>query len=156
MHPSLKRAIGRFFTPLVGLVVAGITAGAGSDNSNNDSSWVSRHKSSKRFLSGKLSVHYKATLQDGETLSLVSTVRHATDSSGTGAADYATKDHGVVATGGSGGTTEEGVVELDVDDLAGSEEFLQARVHADLSASATDTADIGAVLEIGGADELPA
>ena len=164
---------------------AQITAAAGNDNVEVNGNVIDILKAGRgRYCSAKLIIYWKAVLQDTKTLSIAANLRHDTDSGmSTDVADlYATRGcysrddssgatsdadstavtlssgcfpKTAVATGQSGGTTERGVVELDFD-LSKANEYIQAQVTADLSASGTDTVDIGAILVFGGAIENPA
>lgn len=123
-------------------------------------------QSIKGFASGALVVSYVAVLAQDETLSIACNVQDADDASGTGAADYGDLfENAVVATGGTGGSTERGVVVLDVDFLGGTQgdadgscarEFMGGQFTPDLSAAGTDTAEVAAILILGGADVNPA
>jgi hypothetical protein len=157
----IVRNIGAYLNGIpAGLVSA--TAGAGGDGTEVDGGFGSV----KGFASAALVIAYEAVLAENETLSIAANVQDATDASGTGAADYgATLANAVVATGGSGGSTERGVVVLDIDLLGGtqgdadgtcSREFMQGQFTPDLSATGTDTADVAAILILGGADVNPA
>lgn len=128
------------------------TAGGSGDDAEVDGEWIDR----QGYLSGKLIIAFEATLADGETLSIGSNFQDASDSSGTGAADFGDAEASAVrATGGSGGSTEKGQVEIDID-LSGAKQFVRAQFTPDLSAAGTDTAKLAAVLVLGGADEVPA
>lgn len=99
--------------------------------------WVSRLGDKGIALSAKLIVNYTATLAAGETLSLAGNFQDALDGSGTGAADYGSVVAAtVIATGDSGGSTEVGTAEIDVD-LSGAREFIRSQVTVSSSASGT-------------------
>lgn len=99
--------------------------------------WVSRLGDKGIALSAKLIINYTATLAAGETLSLAGNFQDALDGSGTGADDYgALVPATIIATGDSGGSTEVGTVEIDVD-LSGAREFIRSQVTVSSSASGT-------------------
>lgn len=99
--------------------------------------WVSRLGDNGIALSAKLIVNYTATLAAGETLSLAGNFQDALDGSGTGVADYGSVVAAtVIATGDSGGSTEVGTAEIDVD-LSGAREFVRSQVTVSSSASGT-------------------
>lgn len=128
-----------------------ITAGGGSDNSEVDGAYVD----ARDFGSVKVVIHYTATLAAGETLSIAANLQEDADGTGsgtdvTGSAYPST----VVATGGTGGSTETGVVEMDFD-VSKLQRYLRVQFTPDLSASNTDTAIVSAVYILGGAEENP-
>jgi hypothetical protein len=108
------------------------------------------------YQSAVLSVPAAATLAEGKKLTLAVKLQHNSVSTAedAGWADFASADN-LVLTGGTGGTTESGLVELDVN-LAGAKQYVRAVITGDLDATATDTQRFGAVLTMGGASELPA
>jgi hypothetical protein len=116
------------------------TAGGSGDATEVSAAWVSRDSATGIANSMKVIVSYTATLAAGATLTFAGNMQDATDGSGTGAADYGDAVTAtVVATGGTGGSTETGTFELDVD-LAGAREFVRAQITPNLSAANTDTA----------------
>ena len=146
--------IGSYLTTAFGGAVS-VTAGGGGDGSEVSGGWIDR----QTLGSAKVVLTYTATLAEDETLTLASNVQDATDSSGTGAADYGDSDESysaaVVATGGTGGSTETGTVEYDVD-LFGANQYMQAQFTPTLSASGTDTCVVAATIVMSGDDTYPA
>lgn len=127
------------------------TAGGSGDATEVNGAWIDR----QNFGSVKVVVVYTATLAQDETLSVAGNLQDATDSSGTGAADFGTAySSAVQATGGSGGSTETGVVEFDFD-LQTAKQYVRMQFTPDLSASGTDTAEIAAIYVLGGSNENP-
>ena len=122
------------------------TAGGAGDATEVNGAWVSRKTTTGSIAqSAKVIVNFTTTLAAAATLKFGANFQDATDSSGTGAADYGDVVAATTAaTGGSGGTTETGTFELDVD-LGGAREFIRAQITPDLSAGATDTAAWSAV-----------
>ncbi|MFC0156522.1 hypothetical protein CDZ97_10200 [Mameliella alba] len=100
-----------------------------------------------------LAVPYTATLAEGETLTIDYTVQEGDESD---LADAATLKTGsvVVATGGSGGSTETGCLEVDLKTIAGGR-YNRVDLTPGLSAANTDTAALSAVLVYAGMDRLP-
>lgn len=133
-----------------------ITAGAGNDNVEINGNYIDRIGSNQGLpLSGVLLISFKAVLAEDKTLSIAANLQDAVDVGGTGVADFGNAiANAVVATGGSGGTTERGVVELDVD-LSAARGFIRDQITADLSAANTDTVAISAVLVLGGDNKAP-
>lgn len=117
------------------------TAGGSGDNTEVNGSWVSRASANGIANSMKIIVSYSAVLAAGATLKFAGNLQDAIDVNGTGAADYPSNGQAVpsttAATGGTGGTTEAGTFEIDID-LAGAREFVRAQITPDLSAGATD------------------
>lgn len=127
-----------------------VTAGGAGDGVEVDCAYVDR----RGFASMKAVIVYTATLSAGETLSIAANLQDDADGVGVGA-DYGTAlANTVVATGGAGGSTETGVVELDVD-LRGAKQFTRLQFTPDLSAANTDTAEIAAVYVLGGSADDP-
>lgn len=116
------------------------TAGGTGDATEVNGAWQSRMSKGGIALSAKLVISYTATLAAGATLTFAGNFQDALDAAGVGAADFgAAVPATVVATGASGGSTETGTFEIDVD-LSGAREFIRSQITPNLSASATDTA----------------
>lgn len=132
------------------------TAAGSGDATEVDGAWVDRVLADIGMaLSAKLVIAFTAALGGGETLSFSGNFRDATALAGTGAADFATAfAAAVVATGDSGGSTETGTYEVDID-LAGARQFVQAQITPDLSAGATDTCEWTATLVLFGDHRQP-
>jgi len=122
--------------------VAAVAAGSG-DNAYVDGQEFDLQSFEQRPVSAAIIVLYEAALAQTETLSLKTKVE---DDIETGMAtdlavyayDGAEVDHGVVATGETGGSTEIGALVRSVH-LGGVRRFFRFSVHQDLSASGTDT-----------------
>lgn len=152
---GLMRDIGAWVKGYLALTPAVITAGAGNDGVEVDGGWVD--VSDLPGHGAVLLIAYSAVLGDGETLSIAANLQDATSIAGVGAADFGDAlANAVIATGGTGGTTVKGVVEVPIKEFNGNRGFVQAQVTADLSAATTDTVAIAAVLLVGGAHNLPA
>jgi hypothetical protein len=107
---------------------------------------------------------WSATLGEDKTLSIASTIQDCATSGGT-YADYLAAGfaNAVVATGGTGGDTTNGVTEIDVkfregsDDAAHMNRYMKVQVTPDLNdTTTTDTVDLAVCVVLGGADVLPA
>lgn len=133
-----------------------IVAAAGNDGVEVDGNYVDRVGANQGlYLSGKLIISFKAVLAATETLSIAANLQDAVDAAGVGVADYGNAFAlAIVATGGGGGTTERGVVEIDVD-LSAARGFIRDQITADLSAGATDTVAISAVFVANGDNKAP-
>ncbi len=151
MNIAGQRNIGAFIEAVNAVIANVVTAGGGGDGAEQDGYWNDR----TRKLSGVLVISYSATLAEDATLSIAANLQDASDSAGAGAADFGDAiANAVVATGGSGGSTEVGTVELDVD-LSGADAFVRGQVTPTMSAVATDTVALSAVLVLSGSDEYP-
>lgn len=155
MNPQKKLYTARDLRSEAGGRLA-ITAGGAGDNTATALAWVDRLPAARGPYHGaKLVISGRATLAQGATLTLTTLVRDATSNAGAGAADVGTAvAHGVVATGGTGGSTEVFTAEVDVD-LMSLREFVGVTVTGDLSAGATDTAELQAVWMFSGSDRGP-
>ena len=124
------------------------TAGGSGDAAAANGGWIDR----RGFNWLKAGVAYRAVLGVGQTLSLAAKIQDADDSSGAGAADFGTAmANAVVATGGSGGTTETGVAEIDLD-LTMARPWIRLVATPDLNRANTDTAVITGQIALGGKD----
>jgi hypothetical protein len=128
------------------------TAGGAGDATELDGPWIDR----QGYLSCKLVIHYKATLAEDKVLNLAANLQDATASDGTGAADFGTAVAAAdVATGGSGGSTEEGVIVADFN-LDPANQYIRAQFTPNMDAADTDVAIVAAAIILGGARQLPA
>lgn len=148
---TMEKDIGAHIASRAGAVAA-VTAGGGGDGAEVDGEWIDR----QGFKSCVVVITYEATLGDGETLTLAGNLQDATDSAGTGAADFGDAlASAVVATGGTGGSTERGTEEIEVN-LTEAERFIRAQFTPTLSAGTTDTANVAATIILGGPNRKPA
>lgn len=150
MHASMQNA-GALIAARYASAGVDVTAGGSGDNTEVNGAWIDR----RGFSSLKVVICYTATLAQSATLSFAANLQDASDSSGTGVADYgdalATT---AVSTGGTGGSTNTGVVELDFD-LTGCDRYVRIQYTPNLSASGTDVAEMGAVYVLAGATDNP-
>lgn len=130
-------------------------AGGAGDNTEVDGVYVNRKDDKSGIaMSAKLVIAYRATLAAGATLSLTVNIQDDADGAGAGVDYGPAYPKTVVATGGAGGTTESGTIELDFD-LAAAEQYVRSQITPDLSAGATDTATVTAVWVFFGAQKGP-
>lgn len=128
-----------------------VTAAGSGDATEVDGAWIDR----RGYNSIKVVIPYTATLAESETISVAANLQDASASDGTGAADFGTALSSTVqATGDTGGSTETGVVEMDFD-VSGADRYVRIQFTPDLSASATDTAELAAVYVLAGSNENP-
>lgn len=130
-----------------------VLAGGAGDNTEENGSWVDAID----YESAVLYLAVEAVLGDGATASVAMNAQTASDDQGTGVADYGDAHaNAVLLTGGAGGTTEQGVVELPLSlvqsDFLG---FIRGQFTVDLSAATTDTARASLVIVRGGPREAP-
>lgn len=98
-----------------------------------------------------VAIPFTATLASAQTLSVAWTLQHGEDSGLSDVATLASAGSAVVATGVG---TVTGVVEAGVS-LRGARRYVRLNFTPDLSAGATDTAALSAVLVFAGANRLP-
>jgi len=128
------------------------TAGGGGDATEVNGAWTDRLGTKGMYMTAKLVITYTATLAATKTLAFAVNIQDASDSSGTGAADFGDAlASTVVDTGESGGSTEVGTIELDFD-LSSAKEFIRSQITPDLSATGTDTCSWQATWIFGGTD----
>ncbi len=128
-----------------------VTAGGSGDATEVDGAYID----ATDFESCKVIIAYTATLAENDTISIAANLQDATDIAGTGVADFGTALASTIqATGGSGGSTETGVVELDLD-LSASRGFIRLQFTPDMSAASIDVAELASVIVLGGHDTYP-
>ena len=150
MHASMQDA-GALIATRFGVAGVSVTAGGSGDDTEVNGAWIDR----LGFSSLKVTIGYTATLGATETLSVAANLQDASDGSGTGAADFGDALASTVqATGATGGSTETGVVELDVD-LSAADRFVRAQFTPDLSRANTDTAILYVNYALAGSTENP-
>jgi hypothetical protein len=152
---SFQHDVGAYLVGKAGITPAAQTAGATAEIDGLEFDRLGKH-------SMKVCIEWSATLAEGKTLSLAGTVQD-TATSGSGHADFIATALAttVVATGGTGGTTETGCTSFDVDFDAGDSDdtckrYVRVQITPTCSATQTDTLMIGCVCVLGGADVLPA
>lgn len=128
------------------------TAGGSGDNTAVAGAIIDRAQIGSP-LTGVLAIPYTATLAEGETLTLTYTVQEGA-ASDLSDAETLKAAAVVVATGDTGGSTETGVLEVDLQ-LSAAGRYVRCNVTPDLSASGTDTAAISGLLITAGADRMP-
>jgi hypothetical protein len=123
------------------------TAGGSGDNAYIVGDGIDLQSFASRPTSAVLVGVFETTLAENKTLTLKSKVEDDTVTGMGSAAVYSYRtqgtelSHGVVATGGSGGSTEKGVIVRSVD-LRGIRRFFRGSIHQDLSAANTDTCEL--------------
>lgn len=141
-------------------IAAAAAAASTGDNTEVDCDWVRRvdvtdGAEAGMFMSAKLVITYTAALGADDTLSFGVQFQDATSAAGAGDEDYGDAvAKTVVATGDSGGSTETGTVEIDID-LSGAREYVRSQITPDLSAGSADTAEWSAVLVLFGPSRQP-
>lgn len=141
--------LGTYIKNELGLAPISITAGDGDDGVAQEGPAVNRLD----FYSAVVGVPVTSTLAEGETATIEAEVQDSADGS-TGWKDHGDAAEELVLTGDTGGSTETGIVELDVD-LKAAKKYVRAVVTVTLSASETDTAGFAAIVALGGSVEKP-
>lgn len=139
------------FEPVFGKVETDVTAGGSGDATEVDGAYidVTDCESVVAVISGT------TTLQEDETLAISANFQDATAIGGTGVADFGTALAAtVVATGGTGGTTETFAVKLSCD-VSQSRGYVRLQFTPNASASGTDTAKVQMVYVRGGKNRRP-
>lgn len=132
----------------LGLVPTSATAGGANDGSEVLGVEIDRQD----YFSGVVAIPVTATLSEAETVTIDLVVYDAAESGGT-YGSYKVADT-VTLTGGTGGSTETALVELDLN-LQGAKQFVQIGVTSTFSLASTDTADFAGVVNLTGAIENP-
>ena len=149
MHASMNDAVARLAARYATEGVD-IVAGGSGDNTEVDCAYVDR----RGFASLKAVIAYTATLQVGETLKIAANLQDDADGVGVGTDFGDALASTTVATGPGGGGTRTGVIELDFD-LSGADRYARLQFTPNLSASATDVAELSAVYILAGATDDP-
>jgi hypothetical protein len=106
------------------------------------------------YASCSLVIDFKAVLAEDATLTYAVEYQESSDNSNWDTA-VALQAATTAATGGSGGSTEQGLVQFDLN-LRAKKRYIRFNFTPNLSAANTDTAISAAVAILGGADKLPA
>lgn len=104
--------------------------------------------------SAVVAIPFSATLGATETASLAYTLASSQAANMSSPTTVATAGAAVVATGAGGGSTESGLIEVNVS-LRGAGRYVRLNITPTLSGANTDTARVGGVLVFGGANRLP-
>lgn len=153
---SLMHNVSAFLKALRASDNVSVTAGGAGDNTAVTGQIIDRHANGNP-LSLAVAILFQAVLAAAATLTLKTViVEHGDNSALSDAATFVTLETGtgsVVATGGGGGTTERGQKQYAVD-LGGAKRYIRLKYTPDLSAGATDTAQVAAVAICGGQESL--
>lgn len=125
-----------------------IAAGAG-DNTKVTGLTIDR----LGFRSGSILISYETALAEDATLTLAIEIQESDDDSSWDTA-VVIQAATVVATGGTGGTTENGVLQIG-DQWEARKRYIRYNVTPNLSAGATDTATWSGIVILGDAFEIP-
>ena len=122
---------------------------AGGTNDNTEKTGTALERTS--FKGGKLAIVITATLAQSATAIVKSVKLTHSDTSGGTYTDFWTEKTNVITlTGGTGGSTENGVYQIILPDLESAKAYIKVAVTTDLSAANTDTAVVAPVLVLGG------
>jgi hypothetical protein len=149
---ALGRDIKAETYPVYALASTAVTAGGGGDNVEIVGATLNLANLPKAE-SVVFEVPCKAVLAATKTLVVVGKIQDSAN--GSDWADLVASATLLTLTGGGGGSTEYGVARVGVD-LNKARQYVRASATPNLSATATDTADVGAGLaEFGGLQEMP-
>lgn len=149
---ALGRDIKAETKPVYALASTALTAAAGGDNTEIVGATLNLAALPKAE-SVVFEVPCKAILTATKTLIVTGKIQDSAN--GSDWADLVASATLLTLTGGSGGSTEYGVARVGVD-LNKARQYVRACATPDLSATATDTAVVGAgVAEFGGLQEMP-
>jgi hypothetical protein len=139
--------------PIAAGAAATATAGGAGDNTARTGLQIDRNAYGVA-LGAMIVVGYTATLAAAATLT-VKSCRIEDSADGTNWASYLSfADPGVVSTGGTGGTTNNGAVVLQAD-LGAARRYVRFDYTPDLSAAGTDTLRDQAIAILHGLGRLP-
>ena len=152
---TVQKDVGAYIAPeFSALGVTGLAGGSG-DNTEDD---VAFHAPGDEANSFAIVIAFTTTLDEDETLTISANAQDATDISGTAVADFQSGSAlaaTVVATGGSGGSTETGTVKVRHQDIRSHRGFIRSQVTGDLSRGATDTFEYSVIHVYGGTRTIP-
>jgi len=160
MNNGMLSDIGMFLESRCACQHTAATAAGSGDNAYIVGQEIDLQSFTNRPTSAALVAVFEATLAEGKTLSLKTKIEDDTVTGMGSAAAYsydgAERDHGVVATGPTGGGTVYGTLTRSVD-LRGIRRFFRGSIHQDLSATGTDTNQLmGVWLFFSGSAPAPA
>jgi hypothetical protein len=147
MNPTMSDS-GAYIAGRYGATGTLTAAGAG-DNTEVNGDWIDR----TGFQSLTVFLGYTSSLTAAKTLSLAANLQDATDTSGTGAADFGDAYASAVQATGAG--TKTGVRKLTFN-LHMASSHVRIQFTPDLSHTGTDTATVWVIYVLGGAETLPA
>lgn len=157
MGAAFPRDIGALLSCGLAHVEPTITSGAGADGVEQNGEIIDRQDA----LSAVFTVVCEAVLQAGETAIIQLTLQEDDDSAGGTMADVAAalQPGGAAATavltltGETGGSTERGAYQFDVD-LSSLKRYVRVQMECTLSSTATDTATVAVTYALGGRPNL--
>lgn len=134
--------------------VVSVTAGGSGDATEAVGNSINLESLAKRPASVLFAIPVRATLAEGETIGVVGKIEKSAD--GSTWVDLLASASLLTLTGGSGGSTEEGVALMGADLVESGCKFIRAKFTPDMSRANTDTASVGAAVAIfGGIDRAP-
>lgn len=147
MHAALQD-MGAQIGARFGTVEKTATAGGTGDATEVAAAYVNM----RGLRTVKALVYYQAVLGEDETLTFEANWEEDADGTGTGV-DYGTALAATqVAVGAAGGSTESGVMEIDLDNPPGAKQYVRVLVKPNLSAANTDTLKFGVTYVVAGGD----
>jgi hypothetical protein len=154
MSIASRKNIGAFIKSVIGGVVTNVTAAGSGDNTLVNGTSVDLSANGQP-LSCSVVFPVKSVLASAKTVSLSAALQTTADSTNGPWTNVSTLASTVVATGGSGGSTQSGTLDFDVD-LSGAKQYVRVAYTPLMSATGTDTANVyPPVLILAGQSELP-
>jgi hypothetical protein len=152
MNSSLGKDIRAEVYPAAALDPVSATAGGAGDGTEVDGLTIDQQSLPTKFNSVDFEIVAKAVLAEDKTLSVTGNLQDSAD--GSAWTDITTPATLLTLTGGSGGSTERGVARMGVD-LTKYRRYVRCQVTPELSATATDTANLQGIAVFGGGQVLP-
>lgn len=153
MNTSERRDVGAYLK-VRSVAAAALTAGGSGDNTAFSGTAFDKSALGTFFGSGIAVVSGRAVLGEGETLSITVELLDGPAANTATAVYEEVADDVVVATGGSGGSTEHFMVQYKVP-LDSMNQFVNVKVTPDLSRANTDTAVVHSGIVLGGPKTVP-
>lgn len=148
MQSHLKDLISVTLAKFARAATAAITAAGAGDNTQLDGSTLDIEALATRPSSVMFLIPVTATLAEGETCTVTGLIQKSAD--GTNWDTLRASATLLTLTGGSGGSTETGVARVGADVVESDCRYVRFRATPDLSASGTDTMQVGAAVAVFG------
>lgn len=149
MNVARQRTMGYYSAEVAAVSLVTVTAGGGADDAYQAGVAIDRRDFESLYLSAKALVYLKHALAEDETATVTVKVEDC-DTAGGVYANAVESDAVVIED-----TADADQVVAVNFNLAGFRQFIKVSVKVAMSAANTDTADVAAVLSLGGFDELP-
>lgn len=145
----MQTDLGSFVTPKLAIIPVQVTASGTDPELSVNGPTVDR----LGYRTGILTCPVAATLAATNTFTVSAKVQHS-DTGTSGWADFAGPTNNLVLTGAADGSTESGLLELNLN-LTTAKRYIRAVITGTLSAAETDTARAAGAFILSGAAEKP-